>query len=180
MKSVHLIILSLILLISGCTSITDLSFDKPPNGWGKIEGKIKTQWKRYGREMILLEDASYTSPNGTIWPAPKGHSIDGATIPKFLWSVIGGPYESEYRWASVFHDVGCDQRARSWQEVHYMFYTAMRAAGVKNKKAKLMYAGVYKYGPRWKNLTKHTSIPIAAPIPSKDSIMEIEKMSQIK
>src|SRR5712692_9140850 len=33
-----------------------------------------------------------------------------ASIPRAFWSVIGGPLEGQYRNASVFHDVACDQK----------------------------------------------------------------------
>jgi hypothetical protein len=66
-----------------------------------------------------------------------------------LWSVAGSPYTGEYRNASVVHDVACVKRDHSWQDVHRMFYEACRAGGVGEQKAKLMYAAVYHFGPKW-------------------------------
>lgn len=99
--------------------------------------------------MRLLEDTHYIAPNGVDWLAPKGWEIDGASIPKAFWCTIGGPYEDFYRDGSVYHDVACDQRKARWQDVHLMFYTAMRCSGVEDQKAKIMYAAVYRFGPRW-------------------------------
>ena len=50
--------------------------------------------------MILLEDVSFTS-KGKIWTAPAGSVIDGASIPRFFWRVIGSPFIGYYRRASV-------------------------------------------------------------------------------
>ena len=99
--------------------------------------------------MRLLEDAKYIARDGRVWLAPKGWSIDGASIPKAFWCSVGGPYEDTYRDASVFHDVACDQKTAHWQDVHYMFYTGMKCSGVDEEKAKIMYAAVYRFGPRW-------------------------------
>ena len=99
--------------------------------------------------MRLLEDTHYIGPDGRDWLAPKGSDIDGASIPQAFWCTIGGPFEDSYRDASVFHDVACDQKCARWEDVHYMFYTAMRCSGVSEQKAKVMYAAVYRFGPRW-------------------------------
>jgi hypothetical protein len=99
--------------------------------------------------MRLLEDTHYIAPDGRDWLAPKGSDIDGASIPQAFWCTIGGPFEDSYRDASVFHDVACDQKRARWEDVHYMFYTAMRCSGVSEQKAKVMYAAVYRFGPRW-------------------------------
>ena len=120
----------------------------PPGGWGKYEGAIRTEWQP-GRKMRLLEDTRYIDPKGVVWLAPKGWSVDGASIPQAFWCTVGGPFEDNYRDASVFHDVACDQRTARWQDVHYMFYTGMRCSGVDDEKAKIMYAAVYRFGPRW-------------------------------
>lgn len=175
------------LLLSGCAS-APVSKPHPEKGWGRYEGPIQTEWKRKGREMVLLADAKYIAPNGVEWVALKGTEIDGASIPKILWSTIGGPYDGEYRFASVFHDIGCKERNMPWQDVHYVFYTAMRASGVPEKKAKVMYAGVYRFGPRWKisnqkpQPTKETlTIPTKrTEQPSAAEMKEIEKFVQEK
>lgn len=119
----------------------------PP--WGKYSGPIRTEWEHGNRKMKLLEDVHFVDGNGKDWLAPKDAEIDGASIPKPFWSVIGGPFDDLYRDASVFHDVACDQRRAPWEEVHCMFYQAMRASGVPEQKAKTMYAAVYRFGPHW-------------------------------
>lgn len=179
----------LTVFLTGCSVLQPpTSNPHPEKGWGKYVGPIQTEWKRRGRDMVLLADAKYIAPNGVEWSAPKGAQIDGASIPKILWSTVGGPYDGEYRFASVFHDIGCDERNMPWKDVHYLFYTAMRASGVPEKKAKIMYAGVYRFGPRWTVLNKKPSPNVesmAIPTksveqPSVSQMKEIEKFVQEK
>jgi hypothetical protein len=84
------------------------------------------------------------------WIAPKGSIIDGASIPKPFWSVVGGPLDGAYRNASVLHDIACKDKKRPWEDVHLMFYQAMRCSDVPVAKAKMMYWAVYHFGPRWR------------------------------
>lgn len=111
-------------------------------------GEIVAKWAEDGRTMTLKEDYVYLDPVGVKWTAPRGSIIDGASIPQFLWSLIGGPYEGRYRKASVVHDVACVRRTEPWQVVHRMFFNAMRCSGVGVAKAKAMYWAVYNCGPR--------------------------------
>ena len=102
-----------------------------------------------GRTVRLLAPISYTQANGTAWPVPKDIELDGASIPRFLWSLIGGPFEGRYRDASIVHDHYCVVRTRSWQDTHRVFYDAMLSSGETSTKAKVMYYAVYRFGPRW-------------------------------
>lgn len=117
--------------------------------WGRFVGRIVAEWLDDGRKMRLLEPFSYVDSRGARWDAPKGSVIDGASIPAFAWSIIGGPFEGKYRKASVIHDVACVTQIKPWQSVHRAFYEAMLADGVGSIKAKTMYAAVYHFGPRW-------------------------------
>jgi hypothetical protein len=116
-------------------------------GW--YVGRVVTAWDENHRTMTLLEDFGYVDPSGVQWRAPAGSRIDGASIPRIAWSIVGGPYEEAYRNASVIHDVACVDKSRPWQQVHETFYYAMRASGVGALKAKLMYRAVYIGGPKW-------------------------------
>jgi hypothetical protein len=81
--------------------------------------------------------------------APRDSIVDGASIPRVLWSVVGGPLEGQYRNASIVHDVECDRKQEDCDAVHLMFYEACRCGGVSETKAKLLYSGVYYFGPQW-------------------------------
>ncbi len=102
-----------------------------------------------GRLMRLLEALTYTGADGVMWPVPAGIEVDGASIPRPLWSLIGGPFEGPYRDASIVHDHYCVVRTRSWRDTHRMFHDAMRCSQVSATRAKIMYYFVYRFGPRW-------------------------------
>jgi uncharacterized protein DUF1353 len=59
--------------------------------WGRFVGTVKTEWHEDGRTMHLLDNFGYVDGAGNVWTAPKGHKIDGASIPQVFWSFIGGP-----------------------------------------------------------------------------------------
>ena len=46
---------------------------------------------------------------------PEGGSYDGASIPRWAWSIIGHPLQEEFRWASYWHDRLCE-RAQTWSQ----------------------------------------------------------------
>jgi Protein of unknown function (DUF1353) len=118
--------------------------------WGHFTGEPVTKWNPDGRTMTLLTELRYTDPNGEVWVAPVGSQVDGASIPRYLWSIMGGPFEGKYRNASVLHDVAYGERKRPWQDCDRMFYNAMRCSGVSVTEAKTMYYALYRFGNHWK------------------------------
>lgn len=122
-----------------------------------FEGEVRTLWLVEGevgddgpdRRMQLLEDFAFVDPNGVRWLAPAGSRIDGASIPRMLWSVAGDPFIGQYRRASVLHDVACDDRTRPSKDVHRMFYDAMIADGTSTAQAVEFYTAVRLFGPHW-------------------------------
>jgi Protein of unknown function (DUF1353) len=117
--------------------------------FGKFSGEPDTEWLDDGRNMRLLQELSYLDPAGKKWVALKGFVTDGASIPKPLWSFIGGPFEGEYRNAAIVHDSACALRLETWQHSHLMFFNACRCGGVGELEAKVLFAGVWEFGPRW-------------------------------
>src|ERR1043166_3281987 len=118
--------------------------------WGFFNGEPVTKWNPDGRTMTLLTELRYTDPNGNVWVAPIGSVVDGASIPRYLWSIMGGPFEGKYRNASVLHDVAYGQKKRPWQDCDRMFYYAMRCSGVSAVEAKTMFYALYRFGHHWK------------------------------
>jgi len=118
--------------------------------WGFYSGEPVTKWNPDGRTMTLLSELRYTDPQGEVWVAPAASVVDGASIPRYLWSIMGGPFEGQYRNASVLHDVAYEKHNRPWQDCDRMFYNAMRCSGVNAVEAKTMYYTLYKFGHHWK------------------------------
>jgi len=120
-----------------------------PAPYGRFIGGVTASWDADGRHMRLLQPFGYIDPTGGEWKVPSGATVDGASIPRAVWSLIGGPFEGRYRYPSVVHDWYCDVRTRPWREVHRMFLNGMLAAGVDETQARIMYYAVYAGGPRW-------------------------------
>jgi Protein of unknown function (DUF1353) len=123
---------------------------KQPNKFGHYSGYVEARWENDGRSMTLLSELRYTDPQGVVWIAPSGSQVDGASIPRSLWSLMGGPFEGKYRNASVLHDVAYEQKTRPWPECDRMFYNAMRCSGVSAVDAGMMYYALRKFGHHWK------------------------------
>jgi hypothetical protein len=148
------LVLTLAVLLSSCVfggkKAGKVERVKPTSTWGYFSGPIETRWESDGRTMTLLNELRYTDPKGVVWIAPAGSAVDGASIPRALWSFFGGPFEGKFRNASVLHDVAYDQRSRPWQQVDRMFYDAMRCSGVGPVEAKTFYYALYRHGRHWK------------------------------
>src|SRR5438874_3680797 len=146
--------LIMITVLSGCASNTKPAWvrfaSKQPNKWGHYSGYVEARWENDGRKMTLLSELRYTDPQAVVWVAPAGSVVDGASIPRSLWSLMGGPFEGKYRNASVLHDVAYDQHNRPWQVCDEMFYNAMRCSGVSAVEAKTMYFALCRFGHHWK------------------------------
>ena len=121
------------------------------SGWGYFSGAVETRWESDGLTMVLLNELRYTDPYGEVWVAPANSRVDGASIPRVFWSIIGAPFEGKYRKASVLHDVAYDQQSRSWEDADRMFYNAMRCSGVGAVTAKTMYYALRRHGRHWKH-----------------------------
>ncbi len=108
------------------------------------------RWNPDGRNMTVVTELRYTDPKGEVWIAPAGSVTDGASIPRSLWTITGGPFEGKYRNASILHDAAYDRHDRPWQECDRMFYNAIRCSGVGAVEAKTLYYALYKFGHHWK------------------------------
>lgn len=122
----------------------------------QFTGRVVAEFLDDGRKVRLLENYTYVDPAGVVWKVPKGTVVDGASIPKPFWSVIGGPFEGKYRNASVIHDFYCATKDRDWKSVHRMFYDAMLESSVERIRANVMYYAVYYFGPRWETTLVRT------------------------
>ncbi|MCE6993072.1 DUF1353 domain-containing protein [Dyadobacter sp. CY323] len=124
--------------------------DKSP----RFVGTVVAEFLNNGRQMKLIKEFAFVDAKKKKWHVPAGHIVDGASIPKPFWSIIGGPFEGKYRRASVVHDYYCDIKIIPWGEVHRMFYEACITEGADEILAKTMYAAVYAAGPRWATSVK--------------------------
>jgi len=125
------------------------------SAFGRFIGDVITKWlveTGDDRLMEVVNDFSYEDPNSKLWTTPAGWNVDGASIPRPLWTIVGSPFTGDYRRASVVHDHYCDVRTEPSDDVHLMFYSACRADGVGALKANTLYYGVLAGGPSWKTV----------------------------
>jgi hypothetical protein len=118
-----------------------------PNNFGHFIGHP------YGRLLNgifeLDKDFEYIDPEGIKWRVSAPFQTDGASIPWIFWPIIGHPLGGDYVSASIVHDYFCRQRFPSHQAVHQNFYNGLRAAGIAEDLARVMYIAVVTFGPRW-------------------------------
>ena len=148
--------------------------------FGHFEGKVTAKWLPNGRTMRLTRRFAYIAPGGKRWNAPRGSVVDGASIPKACWSIIGGPFEGKFRNASVIHDVACNEMTQPWQEVHEMFYNACRCGGVDKATAGTMYLAVKWRGPRWQRKLVKEGKPVYEALPPPIEHLSEERLQRVK
>ena len=175
----HAICAAIMILLAGCRSHQGPSWTMGAvqfHKWGYYSGYPETRWDPDGRTMTLLNELRYTDPQGTVWIAAAGSKVDGASIPKYLWSFMGGPFEGKYRNASVLHDVSYDQKKRPPEECDRMFYNAMRCSGVSAVEAKTMYYSLLRFGHHWKFPIKRAKPVKAKDLEREGAAMEAEQV----
>ncbi|MES3024233.1 MAG: DUF1353 domain-containing protein [Pseudomonadota bacterium] len=114
-------------------------------GNGTFSGNPLTEWltdNLEDRNMRLLAPFWYIDPQGRRWEAPAGSIIDGASIPRTLWSSVGSPFTGPYRRASILHDVAVLTPSILRGDADTMFFSACLAGGCTMMQGKLLYAGV--------------------------------------
>lgn len=134
--------------------VEDMSLESASSEFGWYDGlppKIVHDDEQNGRIGKLLEPIAYHQPANRDWPVVAGAWLDGASIPRALWTIVGGPYEGAYFNASIVHDHYCITQARTWRDTHRMFHDAMRCSGVGKVRAAIMYYAVHRFGPRWRD-----------------------------
>lgn len=112
---------------------------------GEFSGNPRTEWlsdKGDDRDMRVIEPFWYIDPQGRRWVAPAGTVINGASIPRTLWSSVGSPYTGDYRRAALVHDAAVGKHGVARAEADTMFYFACLCGGCSVLQAKLLYAGV--------------------------------------
>ena len=161
-------ILGVASLLHGISSNEDVQASDQPGGFGRYEGlPPHLELLDDGRKARLISPLSYIAQDGRPWPVPEGTIVDGASIPRLFWTLIGGPFEGKYRNASIIHDRYCDVHERPWRDVHRMFYAAMRCSGVTLAQAKVMFYAVYRFGPRWPDPSGAEGAAPSVPLPGR-------------
>lgn len=153
-----------VFLVAFCMQANAQGEDEEYFGEFSGEPQLEVKSNSSGRPtFLLLEDFSFTDPNGLVWKTPKGWEVDGASIPQPAWSIVGGPLSGRYLHASIIHDRYCDTKTRMAHDTHRNFFYGMLANGVSSVKANLMYWAVRTFGPSWKVVKRPVSFGFAGP-----------------
>lgn len=100
--------------------------------------------------MRLLDDFHYRDPQGDRHTTEKGYLTDGASIPRFFWSLVGQPYGIYLR-AAIIHDKLCDladesatvkERHHRRERADLTFYFACLCCGCDYALAQKLLVGV--------------------------------------
>lgn len=111
--------------------------DEPETRW-------LTNAEKPDRNVELLKPFTYWDREGTAWTAKAESEVDGASIPKPLWALVGSPFTGDYRRASIVHDVYCidGQPHSDRRKADRMYYFACRKGGCGFVEALVHYIGV--------------------------------------
>ena len=89
-----------------------------------------------------LAELSYTTKKGATHTVPKKFKMDGASIPRIFWSLIGSPFTGKYRRAALIHDWLYFSQTTKRSYADRVFLEAMKYLGVSFWKRQLMFLAV--------------------------------------
>ena len=105
--------------------------------------------------FILLEDVAVESLGYKI-TVKKGFDFDGASIPKWLWSIYGSPLNGNYVVASLIHDGLYASQKVSKKVSDKIFLDIMKQSNVGYIKRTSMYLAVKMFGGKdWKEANEY-------------------------
>lgn len=104
-------------------------------------------------QWSFAEDLVWVQDNGLTLTVPAGTAMNGASIPRAFWGLIGHPLETEFVYPAGLHDWECQTRRTPSPIVHQRFREALRAEGVGTIRRAAMYRAVRLFGPRFTPLT---------------------------
>lgn len=96
-----------------------------------------------------LEYHAGTKESAELYTVPEGFTTDGASIPRFLWAVVGHPL-GPYAPAAVLHDWLYATAPVSKARSDELLLEAMEVLGIGWVKRRVIYLGVAWFGgPAW-------------------------------
>ena len=105
--------------------------------------------------FILFEDVVVESLGYSV-TVKKGFDFDGASIPKWLWSIYGSPLNGNYVVASLIHDGLYASQKVSKRVSDKIFLDIMKQSNVGYIKRTSMYLAVTMFGGKdWKEASEY-------------------------
>ena len=104
--------------------------------------------------FILFEDVAVESLGYSV-TVKNGFDFDGASIPKWLWSIYGSPLNGNYVVASLIHDGLYASQKVSKKISDKIFLDVMKQSNVGYIKRTSMYLAVAMFGGKdWKEASE--------------------------
>lgn len=117
-----------------------------------FEGRPLIEELEDGCFVRIYRPLRFHDSRGVLWEVPAGFECDGASIPRPLWPLIGGPLDGLHRDGALIHDwlyfksrtKGFTAALRSEErlEADLVFYEAMEARGTPYLLRQAIYRGV--------------------------------------
>ena len=113
---------------------------------GYFIGDIEVTFESDGRYVRVDRPFSYVTSAGVIHTVPTDFRTDGASIPKGLWWLIGGPFSGRYRGPAIVHDRLYFTGEGGKRYADKIFREAMQVSGVSFWKRNILYRAVRWFG----------------------------------
>jgi len=102
-------------------------------------------------KATTVGEFGFVDSKGISWTVPKGRVVNGASVPRTVWPILGAPLSSDYTIPIILRDYYAEIQTRPWQDVNRMFSESLLKAGVNQTKAAILYQAVVSFGPRWES-----------------------------
>jgi len=108
----------------------------------------RIEWEYFIREPYRrrLTHPFNFEVDGQMFIIQPGYYTDGASIPRWLWSVAGSPFTGKYVLAALIHDILYATNFYSKDQCDSIFREAMHNSGVSDLRAWGMYRAVCMFG----------------------------------
>lgn len=143
-------ILLLIVLVAFCAK--DARFaDGEEFVSGTFEGRVVLERldAPFFPTMRLKEELLFRQTGGGTWVVPANAIVDGRSMPKLFFSLIGHPFESGFLKTAITYDYAVKAKVRRWTDAQRMFVEGVVVEGVATIEAKAMYMLLHATGSRW-------------------------------
>ncbi len=112
--------------------------DQPPLAC--LSGDRLQLWSEYAAELRLPGLSALAQ-------IPEGYSWDGASIPRWAWSIMGHPLEGDLRLPSLVHDWLCEhsETAADRMVADAVFFLLLSRAGLPRWRRICLWAAVRFY-----------------------------------
>ena len=112
--------------------------------------------KIVNENLFILGNDKTVESLGYSVTVKKGFDFDGASIPKWLWSIYGSPLNGDYVVASLIHDGLYASQKISKSLSDKVFLDVMKQSKVGYIKRTSMYLAVKLFGGKdWKKANKY-------------------------